>query len=471
VTEPATRTSDMTRKTALERAASHFDDGTFVANLARLVAVPTESQELRGSPWLAAYLTEYMRPALEHMGFVCEVLVNPAPAGPLLLGERIEDPDLPTVLIYGHGDVVRGLDEAWAEGLSPWTLRERDGRLYGRGVADSKGQHAIILAALAIVLAARGRLGFNCKFLIETAEEVGSPGLRQICESNKERLAADLLLASDGPRLAPDQPTIFLGSRGALTFDLLVNLRQSGHHSGNWGGLLANPAVILAHAIAQLISRRGQILVPELKPRQIPASVQRALAAIVLEPAEGDPVPDSDWGEPGLSAAEKVFGWSSFEILAGSAGTPDNPVNAVPPRAFARCQVRYTVDAHPEAFVPAIRRQLDAAGFGEVEVRLAETEIFPATRTDPEHRWVHFAKRSIERTTGKAPAILPNAGGTLPNDCFADILGLPTIWIPHSHRGCQQHAPNEHALPAVLREGLLIMTGLFADLGKPESNG
>jgi acetylornithine deacetylase/succinyl-diaminopimelate desuccinylase-like protein len=321
------------------------------------------------------------------------------------------------------------------------------------------------------VLAARGRLGFNCKFLIETAEEVGSPGLRQICESNKERLAADLLLASDGPRLAPDQPTIFLGSRGALTFDLLVNLRQSGHHSGNWGGLLANPAVILAHAIAQLISRRGQILVPELKPRQIPASVQRALAAIVLEPAEGDPVPDSDWGEPGLSAAEKVFGWSSFEILAGSAGTPDNPVNAVPPRAFARCQVRYTVDAHPEAFVPAIRRQLDAAGFGEVEVRLAETEIFPATRTDPEHRWVHFAKRSIERTTGKAPAILPNAGGTLPNDCFADILGLPTIWIPHSHRGCQQHAPNEHALPAVLREGLLIMTGLFADLGKPESNG
>jgi acetylornithine deacetylase/succinyl-diaminopimelate desuccinylase-like protein len=366
---------------------------------------------------------------------------------------------------------VRGLEDGWNEGLSPWDLRERDGRLYGRGVADSKGQHALIIAALGVVLAARGRLGFNCKFLIETAEEVGSPGLRQICESHKDDLAADLLLASDGPRLAPDRPTIVLGSRGALAFDLMVDLRETGHHSGNWGGLLANPAVILAHAITTLISRNGQILVSELKPRQIPPAVQRALAEVVLEPAEGDPVPDPGWGEPGLSPAEKVFAWNTLEILAGSTGSPDNPVNAVPPRAFARCQIRYTVDSDPNAFVPAIRRHLDAAGFPEVEVRPAESEIFPATRTDPEHRWVQFARRSIERTTGKAPAVLPNAGGTLPNDCFADILGLPTIWIPHSHRGCQQHAPNEHALPGILREGLLIMTGLFWDLGKPEGNG
>ena len=64
------------------------------------------------------------------------------------------------------------------------------------------------------------------------------------------------------------------------------------------------------------------------------------------------------------------------------------------------------------------------------------------------------------------PLVLPNAGGSLPNDCFAEVLGLPTVWVPHAHRGCGQHAPNEHALPAVLREGLLIMTGLFWDLGE-----
>ena len=225
----------MSRQAALDRAARHYDGGALLADLARLVAVPTESQRPRGAPYLADYLTDHLRPALEHMGFVCQVLVNPAPGGPLLLAERIEDPDLPTALIYGHGDVTRGQEDAWDDGLSPWELTQRDGRIYGRGVADNKGQHAINLAALGMVIAERGRLGFNAKVLIETSEEIGSPGLREICESHQAQLSADLLLASDGPRLAPDQPTIFLGSRGALNFDLVVELRESAHHSGNWG--------------------------------------------------------------------------------------------------------------------------------------------------------------------------------------------------------------------------------------------
>lgn len=457
----------MSRQAALERAARHFDQGDLVAEIARLVGVPTESQARGGAVHLAAYLTGHIRPALEHLGFVCEVLVNPASAGPLLLAQRIEDPDLPTVLIYGHGDVIRGLEPDWAEGLSPWRVVEREGRIYGRGTADNKGQHAIHLAALAIVLAERGRLGFNAKFLLETAEEVGSPGLREICETHPERLSADLLLASDGPRLLAERPTIFLGSRGALNFELAVELRGSGHHSGNWGGLLANPAVLLAHAIAAIVSASGTIEVQELKPRAIPPAVRRALAEVELEPEAGDPEMDAWWGEPGLSPAEKVFGWSSFEVLAWSCGNPDNPVNAVPPRASAHCQIRYTVDTDPQKFLPAIRRRLEEVGLDRVEVRALDQPFFRATRTDPEHSWVRFVARSIEHTTSRAPTILPNSGGSLPNDCFAEVLGLPTIWVPLSHRGCQQHAPNEHALPHILREGLQIMTGLFWDLGEP----
>ena len=465
----------MSRQAALDRAGRHYDGGAFLADLARLVGVPTESQLARGAPYLADYLTDHLRPALEHMGFVCQVLVNPAPGGPLLLAERIEDPDLPTALIYGHGDVTRGQEDAWDEGLSPWELIERDGRIYGRGVADNKGQHAINLAALGMVIAERQRLGFNAKVLIETSEEIGSPGLREICESHQAQLAADLLLASDGPRLAPDQPTIFLGNRGALNFDLVVELRESAHHSGNWGGLLANPAILLAHAVATIVTGTGAIRIPELKPRALPAAVERALADLSLTPAdgapaEGEPAIDPDWGEPGLTPAEKVFGWNSFEVLAWTAGDPDHPVNAIPPRASAHCQIRYTVDTEPEAFLPAIREALDAAGLSAVEVRPAESLMMRATRTDPEHSWVAFARRSIERTTGQPPVVLPNLGGSLPNDCFAEVLGLPTIWVPHAHRGCRQHAPNEHALPAILREGLLIMTGLFWDLGEPRRN-
>jgi acetylornithine deacetylase/succinyl-diaminopimelate desuccinylase-like protein len=471
----------MKRQAVLERAARHYDDGAFLAELARLVAVPSESQEARGAPYLAAYLTDHLRPVLENMGFLCQVLVNPGPGGPLLLAERIEDPDLPTVLVYGHGDVIRGLEGAWQDGLSPWRLTERDGRIYGRGVADNKGQHAIALAALGIVLAERGRLGFNAKVLIETSEEIGSPGLRELCENHQEQLAADLLLASDGPRLAPDQPTIFLGSRGALNFDLVVELRESGHHSGNWGGLLANPAIILAHAIATIVSKTGRIKIPELKPRAIPPAIKRTLAEqpmplapaageAAIQSASGEPAIDRGWGEPGLTPAEKLFAWNTFEVLALAAGDPESPVNAVPPSAAAHCQIRYTVDSDPNAFLPAIREALREAGLGRVEVRPGEVALFRATRTDPEHSWVTFARRSIERTTGRAPAVLPNLGGSLPNDCFAEVLGLPTVWVPHSYRGCCQHAPNEHALPTILREGLLIMTGLFWDLGENRRN-
>ena len=102
-----------------------------------------------------------------------------------------------------------------------------------------------------------------------------------------------------------------------------------------------------------------------------------------------------------------------------------------------------------------------------MEVRSRAAARFPATRLDPDHPWVGWASDSIERTTGAPPVVLPNLGGSLPNDVFADLLGLPTIWVPHSYPGCSQHAPDEHLLAPVAREGLAIMTGLFWDLGEP----
>jgi len=89
-----------------------------------------------------------------------------------------------------------------------------------------------------------------------------------------------------------------------------------------------------------------------------------------------------------------------------------------------------------------------------------------ATRLDPDDPWVGWAMDSIAKTTGKKPALLPNLGGSLPNDVFADLLGLPTLWVPHAHPSCSQHAPNEHLLGSAAREGLRMMAGLFWDLGE-----
>jgi len=453
------------RSDALASARAWFDQGALFDDVRRRVAYRTESQNPGSAAILRSYLADEIAPAVTRMGFRADVLDNPVTgAPPLLIAQRIEDAALPTVLIYGHGDVVAGYDAQWRDGLSPWSLRAIDGRWYGRGSADNKGQHSINLAALARVLAVRGSLGFNAKLLIEMGEEVGSPGLREACTQHATTLRADVLIASDGPRLASNRPTLFLGSRGVFNFDLIVNLREGAHHSGNWGGLLANPGTILANAIAALVDGRGRIRVDALRPASIPPAVRRALADI--EPGEPDgPAIDREWGEPSLSPAERVFGWNAIEVLAFRTGNPERPVNAIPPRAVAHMQVRFVAGSDWRSFVPALRAQLDASGFDRVEVVQASMEPMAATRLDPDNAWVRWASASVAATVGAPPAILPNLGGSLPNDCFADVLGLPTIWVPHSYPACSQHAPDEHMLGAVAREGLEIMTGLFWDLG------
>ena len=453
----------MSRAQAILAAERYYDEGRFFDDLARRVAIPTESQNPDRQGALAEYLEGELAECLERMGFECRIVPNPsAKHGPFLLAARIEDRGLPTLLSYGHGDVIRGQEGDWRAGLDPWKLSREGERLYGRGTADNKGQHSINLAAMETVLRTRGRLGFNVKLLIETGEEVGSPGLKTLCEREKDALSADVFIASDGPRLKAERPTLFLGSRGALNFDLALELRQGGHHSGNWGGLLANPGIVLAHAIASITDRRGAIRVPEWRPNSLTPSVREALKSLSVEGAE-------DWGEPNLTPAERVFGWCSFEVLAFVTGNPQRPVNAIPPRASAHCQLRYVVGIDPDDIVPALRRHLEREGFGMVSVRPAREGFFAATRLDPEHPWVRWAEASIERTAGARPAILPNLGGSLPNDVFAETLGLPTVWVPHSYPGCSQHAPDEHLLAGVAREGLRIMTGLFWDLGESNS--
>ena len=456
----------MTREAAIARAEAYFDDGGFEDDLARRVAIASTSQEDAGRPELRRYLADEIAPALAALDFTTGILDNPEEGGPpFLLAERSE-PGTLTLLSYAHGDVVRGLQEGWADGLAPWSLTRRGNRIYGRGTADNKGQHSVNLGALAAAIAARGRLGFSMKILFEMGEEVGSPGLRALCAGAlRPRLGADLFLASDGPRLAPDRPTIFLGSRGAEPIELVVDLRDGAHHSGNWGGALANPATVLSAAIASIVDSRGTILVPELRPA-LPGSVRRALAGLELSGGAGGPKVDENWGEPGLTPAERVYGWNSFEVLALDAGTPENPVNAIPGSARAHCQLRFVAGTDADGIAPAIRRHLDRAGFPRVEVRARAGGRFPATRLDPDDPWVGWAKDSIARSTGAPPAVLPNLGGSLPNDVFAETLGLPTIWVPHSYPGCSQHAPDEHLLASVAREGLAIMAGLFWDLGE-----
>jgi hypothetical protein len=248
-----------------------------------------------------------MVPAFTRMGFTTRIYQNPVSGqGPVLLATRLEDARLPTVLGYGHGDVIRGLEDQWTKGKGPWVTARDGDRLYGRGTADNKGQHSINMAALEAVRAERGgRLGFNAKFIVETGEEAGSKGLAELVAANKADFAADVLIGSDGPRVKPERPTMTLGCRGALNFDLVCDLREGGHHSGNWGGLIANPGIILAHALASIVGAKGELLVPALAAPPMSRAVKECLADVEVDGGEEGPQVDPWWGEPGLTPAER----------------------------------------------------------------------------------------------------------------------------------------------------------------------
>lgn len=453
------------REDAIAAAEEYFDAGGFRDDLARRVAIPTESQNPDRLGELYRYLEDELTPYLEALGFECAIYPNPEDGGgPFLVARRDEGDDLPTVMTYGHGDVVLGHEGRWRDDRDPWTLTPDGERWYGRGTADNKAQHTINLAALKCVLETRGRLGFNVVALFETGEERGSPGLHAFCEANRELFPADVLIASDGPRIDPEIPTLYGGTRGVFNFEMRVRLRDGGHHSGNWGGLLANPGVILANAIASVIGPTGQVLVEGWRPPPIPNAVRDAIGKLKIAAGEGAPEVDLDWGEPGLTPEEKVFGWNTFEVRAFTCGNPENPVNAIPPEAVAYGHCRFVVPTKRDELLPALRRHLDAHGFDMVE--LTPAEGMNATRLDPDDPWCRWAVASLQRSSGKEVRVIPNLGGSLPNDVFADILGLPTVWVPHSYAGCSQHAPNEHVLAPVMREALGMMAGLWWDMGE-----
>ena len=460
----------MTRTKAMNNSYEYFDTGGFEKDLAELVKIPSQSQIPSEVSSCEKYLTKAMVPKFHEMGFQTKIYENPIKnIGPVLLATRIEDPKLTTILGYGHGDVILGLDDQWTKGNGPWNATKDGNILYGRGTADNKGQHWINMSALSTILKVKGTLGFNAKFIIETGEENGSKGLREVIESDIESFSADVFIASDGPRVKYDWPTISLGARGAINFDLTCNLRKGGHHSGNWGGALVDPAIVISHAISCITSKTGEIKVSGWRPEKPSVRVRELLNNIELDSGPNGPTPDPNWGEPSFSPAENVFAWNSFSVLAMTSGNPDNPVNAIAPTARAHCQLRYIAGTNVDNVVPSLRKHLDDNNFNIVKIEQPPKENrggFMASRTELDNPWVQVVKKSIEKSSGRSPAILPQMGGSICNDLFTDLLGIPAIWIPHSYSGCSQHAPDEHVILPVCRDALGLMTGLYWDLGE-----
>lgn len=452
----------MTHSSLYELGHAAASRPAFKQRLADLIAFQTDATDPSNAAQIESFLT-HVTGLLGAMGFA--IARHDAGGHPFVIATRREGAARPTILSYSHGDVVPAMTGRWRDGLDPWALTEVGADWYGRGIADNKGQFLVNLTAVETLLEARGALGFNMVWLIEMGEEVGSPGLAEVCAAQAEVLRADMLLASDGPRADVDRPTVFLGARGGATFRLDLQRRAAGRHSGNFGGALRNPALEMAHALASITDRNGALQVEAWTPGDIPAATRKALTG--LTPAGG--AIDADWGAPDLTPAERIHAWSSAEVLAFHAGDPPAPVNAIPPRASAWVQLRFAPGTNDTQLEAALRAHLDAHGFGDVSIT-QEGPFFAASQTPVDHPAAALVVDAITEGTGTAPVVLPALGGSLPNDVFRDGLGLPTVWVPHSFPGCSQHAPDEHLPKRLLQDATGVMCVVLGAIGaaRPE---
>jgi acetylornithine deacetylase/succinyl-diaminopimelate desuccinylase-like protein len=170
-----------------------------------------------------------------------------------------------------------------------------------------------------------------------------------------------------------------------------------------------------------------------------------------------------------LTPAARVYAANTFNVLTFWTGTPGRPVNAIPPKAIANCQLRFVAGTDVSNIVPAVQRHLRAKGHNLVEVApppAINDGFFAASRIEPDHPWAEFVTGSIQRSSNAKPAIIPSMGGSICNDVFTDDLGIPAIWIPHSYASCSQHWPDEHILLPVSRSAIGLMAGLYWDIGE-----
>ena len=242
----------------------------FLEELLALLRIPSISAKTENKKDMQT-CAETVKQRLEEAG-ADKVTIYPTEGHPLVYGEKIIDPALPTVLVYGHYDVQPAEPlELWNSG--PFDPVIKDGKIYARGSCDDKGQFYMHVKALETMVKTNS-MTTNIKFCIEGEEEVGSPNLGKFVKANKELLAADVILISDTAMLSLESPSLDVGVRGLSYIEVEVTGPDRDLHSGVYGGAVANPATILAQMIASLHDENNHITIPGFYDDVVEASAE-----------------------------------------------------------------------------------------------------------------------------------------------------------------------------------------------------
>ncbi|WP_136617838.1 MULTISPECIES: dipeptidase [Mesorhizobium] len=389
---------------------------------------------------------------------------------PAVYGAWNGAPGKPTLLIYGHYDVQPPdpLD-AWV--TPPFEPTIRDGRLYARGASDDKGSTAIALETIAAFLNVRGACPVNVKVFLEGEEEINSPSLRAIVELYSDLLQADGMISTDDSRVHSEIPTINVGLRGIVEFEISIKTADKDLHSGLYGGAVRNAAHEMARIIASLHDESGAIAVPGLVPpiSSVPVHVRAETARFPFD--EVTFVKDVGacvQGEPGFSIREQLTLRPALDINGMWGGYIGSGSKTVIPRtANAKLSLRTVPGQDPDQVSNALKAHLRAVCPPGVELSIDDPGTgCRAFNLPTGHPLLLAAKRVLSEAHGQEP-VLVRLGASIPvTAVFEELLGIQTLMFGFALYDEDIHAPNEFFRLASLAEGLSAWPRLLEQVGE-----
>ena len=435
---------------------------SLVATLLDAVRIPSVSLTGEGIAEAVAFL----RAKLLAWGF--EVEVHETASQPIVYAEIGPKDAAFTWLTYGHYDVypADAKQEGWK--TSPFEPVIEGDRIWGRGAGDNKGQHLALLHAIALYREMHGELPIRIKVILEGDEETGSRPLPEFVEKHRSRLAADLVVYSDGPMYPNDQPALLMGVRGNLGVEFHATGAKRNLHSGAYGGVAPNPTLELIHLLAEMVDRDGKLLVPGAGYADVTITPSEA-EAVKRIPLDLAGVEASIGVKPTVTDAatfhERLMLRPAFNVSGFASGyTGSGQKTIIFKEALAKADIRLVGGQDPAAVFAAIRKFAADRGYHGIEIR--ELKGTPPSRTSLDHPFVPMVKQAVADGFGREPLVVPSLGGTTPDFVFTKLLGLPSIVVPLAPYDENNHAPNESTKVSLYLAGIRSGMRLIEAMGR-----
>jgi acetylornithine deacetylase/succinyl-diaminopimelate desuccinylase-like protein len=388
---------------------------------------------------------------------------------PMVYGEWLGAPGKPTVLCYGHYDVQP--PDPLSEWLSPpFEPEVRENNIYARGAADDKGQMYTHIKAAEALLAVRGALPVNVKFLIEGEEEVGGSSIDRYVREHPEPLRCDVALVSDTDMFAPGLPTLIVGLRGLIYTELVATGAAQDLHSGLYGGAAPNPLLGLSRILSQLISPDYKIQVPGFYDEVVPPSPeeQASWASLPFDEEvyrEQDVRAPSLVGEPGYGVLERRWARPTLEIhgfVGGFQG--EGAKTVIPAKASAKVSMRLVPSQNPEKILSAFRKEVERLTPPGLHVEVRVLSSGEPILMPPSHPYLQAASRALTETFHKNTVYI-RGGGSIPIVArFQDSLHVPVVLMGFGLPDDRLHSPNEKFYLPNFYDGIRAVTRFWEHL-------